>query len=504
MDYMKIKPFLIGAAVFFLFGYPATSSAAIREPAVVGTFYPADSLELTTVVQSHLAGVAPEIEIDGQILALVVPHAGLVYSGPVAACAYKLLEGKDIKRVILCGPTHQYRFQGISVFGPFITWKTPLGQVKCDNDYCDRLIRYNKNIEVIRQAHQTEHSLEVQLPYLQTVLNDFQIVPVAMGIQDNVTIEILAEALTSLKPDPGTVMIASTDWQHYRPAAEGSPMDSLGMACLENMDMARLQEYLNSGRVEMCGGGPVMSVMKAALALGADKVKILKYADSGDQSGDKSSVVGYVAAVIYKSQKDAPLSKPAAAPVPLEGKKLPDLFELNGSEKRELLKIARKTLESYLAGTGLPDFDASESLQKFGAAFVTLKKDAGLRGCIGHTSAVAPLYQTVAECAIQAATEDPRFPAVTLDELSGIKIEISVLSPMQPVQDLNEILVGRDGLMIFKGRHRGLLLPQVAGENGWDREEFLAQTCLKAQLDRQSYLAPDVVIYKFQAVIFRE
>ena len=168
---------------------------AVREPAVAGSFYPADSSQLADLVQSHLdmAGNLPEI--NGQIIALVVPHAGLAYSGKIAAYSYKLLEDKDIENVILCGPSHRFRFDGLSVFGPFVTWKTPLGSIKCNNDLCDRLINYNGKIEAYKQAHVKEHSLEVQLPYLQSVLSDFQIIPIVMGNQTEENANVLAEEI---------------------------------------------------------------------------------------------------------------------------------------------------------------------------------------------------------------------------------------------------------------------------------------------------------------------
>lgn len=500
---MKISVFITVLAVLWSSAY-----GAVREPAVAGTFYPADSAQLAQKVAGDLARVTDLPEIDGEIIALVVPHAGLEFSGGIAAYSYKLLESKKIDNVILCGPSHHYRFDGLSVYGPFITWKTPLGEVKCNTDLCDKLISSDRDIELFRQAQLKEHCLEVQLPYLQTVLGNFQIVPITMGIQSQKTIDLLAKSIVKTDKIPGTVIIASSDWQHYRPAEVGYSMDSLGMAALKNFDPESLDSYLASGQVEMCGGGPVVAVMKAARELGADKIKILKYGDSGDINGDKSSVVGYVAAVIYKSGRDDPSPQTSSissdTPTPIEGEKLPDLFELSRSDKSTLLKIARTTLEKYLAGDAVPEFEVSDNLKKFGAAFVTLTENGQLRGCIGRTTASEPLFKTVENCAIDAAISDPRFPPVTRKELGKLHIEISVLSPMQPVKSLDEIEVGRDGLMIFKGSNRGLLLPQVATDYGWDRKTFLEQTSSKAGLNKDAYKDPDAILFKFQAVIFEE
>jgi len=189
---------------------------------------------------------------------------------------------------------------------------------------------------------------------------------------------------------------------------------------------------------------------------------------------------------------------------PLEGKKLPDPFVLNASQKKELLNIARKTLESYLADGTIPEFEASDNLKKFGAAFVTLTRNGELRGCIGQTTATEPLHLNISRHAVDAAVSDPRFTPVTRAELDSLKIEISVLSPIQPVESLNEIEIGRDGLMIFKGSSRGLLLPQVATDYKWDLNTFLEQTCHKAGLPANAYKDPDVTIFRFQAVVFGE
>ena len=477
---------------------------AVREPAVAGSFYPADSLELLKMVQGHLDSVENLPEIDGQLLALIVPHAGLIYSGQIAAYGYKLLENSGIDKVILCGPSHRFSFQGLSVFGPFVNWKTPLGVVKCNNSICDKLISFDNNIEIIRQAHQQEHSLEVQLPYLQTVLDNFELIPIAMGNQDKENIDLLTKALESIDTSKNIIMIASSDWQHFRPASEGWKLDSLGLSCFENMDMDKLERHLESKEVEMCGGGPAVAVMKAAISKGADKVKILKYGNSGDITGDKSNVVGYAAVAIYRSGDQKLVTEVAKSVIGKTEKKLPHQFELSQPEKEELLDIARKSIESYLNNGFTPDFDVSDNLKKFGAAFVTLENDNQLRGCIGHTSAVEELYKTVSSCAIQAAVQDRRFPPVKPDEMKQIHIEISVMSPMQLVESFDEIEVGRDGLMIFKGQYRGLLLPQVATDYGWNRTEFLEQISRKAGLDKNAYLADDAVIYKFQAVIFGE
>jgi AmmeMemoRadiSam system protein B/AmmeMemoRadiSam system protein A len=476
----------------------------IREPAVAGSFYPSDSTRLGRLVQSQLQAAGEATMIDGEIVALIVPHAGLVYSGPIAAFGYQLLTNRRVKTAVLCGPSHRYGFRGISVYGPGIAWKTPLGRVRCHDPLCERVLANHAGANVIPQAHRQEHSLEVQLPFLQSVLDDFRIVPIVMGRQDAATIDLMTRALDEIPADSETILIAATDWQHYHPASTGWKMDSLGIACLEQLDPNRLEHYLTTGRVEACGGGPTVAVLRAAMARGANRVKILKYGDSGDITGDKSSVVSYVAAVIYRShdhEGPTPRSKSNLAP---DDVNTDTPYQLSDDEKRRLLQIARESIEVYLSEQRVPGFEAGGLLQANGAAFVTLTKNHNLRGCIGYTQAFQPLHQTVAECAVKAAVADRRFPPVTAQELPGLEIEVSVLTPLTPVAALEEIEVGRDGLVIRMAGRSGLLLPQVATEYGWNRTQFLEQTCRKAGLPLQAYRSPEAEILRFQALVFGE
>jgi AmmeMemoRadiSam system protein B len=298
---------LITVGVMFLFSSGAchraiaAEAADVRRPAVAGTFYPVDSTELAGIVKAHLAKARGIPSVDGRIVALIVPHAGLAYSGEIAATAYHLLRGRDIRTVILCGPAHRYDFEGLAIYGPGVAWKSPLGLVHCADELCRYLVDFDENIVADVKAHRSEHSLEVQLPYLQTVLSDFEIVPVTVGRQTTSSMQMAARALSSIEMDKHTIMVASTDWQHYRPASVGWKMDSLGIDCLDRLDPDRLARLLQSGRVEACGGGATVAVVKAALAQGANRIRILRYGDSGETSGDTSSVVSYVAAVIYEA-----------------------------------------------------------------------------------------------------------------------------------------------------------------------------------------------------------
>ena len=500
MKAQKLFPIMLAFATLIV----SFTQAEVRQPIVAGTFYPADSASLSEMVVSHLEQTGITDKINGEIIALIVPHAGLIYSGRIAAHSYGLLKNTPINNVILCGPSHRFGFKGVSVYGPGVNWKTPLGTVACNDDLCRRLVDYNPSIMVIKEAHINEHSLEVQLPYLQTVLPDFKIVPIVLGSQDAQSIDILANALSSLKCGLNTIMIASTDLQHYRPASEGWKMDSLVIVCLENLDTGRLEHLLATSAVKMCGGGATLAVMKAAITNGADRARLLRYGDSGDLTGDKSSVVGYLAAVLYRSPNNSKDQGTAGETPEKSTIAKSDNFYLSEASRKRLLQIARESIEYYLANKSIPKFDVTDNLRLPGAAFVTLEKNNQLRGCIGHIVAVDPLYETVATCAVQAAFGDGRFPPVHVDEIKELHIEISVLTPMQKVESLDDIKVGRDGLMIVKDARRGLILPQVAIDYELNRTEFLQHTCDKAGLPSDAYKSTDVVIYRFQALIFGE
>lgn len=241
----------------------------------------------------------------------------------------------------------------------------------------------------------------------------------------------------------------------------------------------------------MCGYGAVSATLLALKKLGADSIEILKYANSGDTTGVLGRVVGYLSAVIFKRA---------------DVKEEDEGMELTKEDKQTLLRIARKTLESYLSKREKPEFkDVSPRLKEIQGAFVTLKKEGKLRGCIGSIVGREPLYLTVRDMAIEAATADPRFPPVRYEELKDIQIEISVLSPLKRVDSSDEIILGKHGVVVKRGFHQGVFLPQVAEETGWSKEEFLSYLCAhKAGLDFDCWKDKDTQLYVFTASVFSE
>ena len=489
-----IPGLLIGLLVLFSVSQCISGETKIRKPAVAGQFYPADPAELKSMIRGFLSRVHEPI-IKDPIVGLIVPHAGYIYSGPVAVYAYKEIQGRHYDRVVIVGPSHFDYFSGASVYDG-TAYETPLGLVPVDTKFCRALAKKSERIHLSGRGHdfvpgqRGEHSLEVQLPYLQMVLGKFKLVPIVMGEQSYETCRALGRALADMIHDNKTLIIASSDLSHYHPYQEAIQLDSKVLNAIKEWDYYNLSRNLQARIWEACGGGPIVSLMIAAEYLGANEAKLLKYANSGDvPAGDKSRVVGYSAFAFVKSSKEHTMEKE---------------FSLDKKAQEVLLHIARKAVEMAVREHKVyePISGGIKSIEQDRGAFVTLKINGRLRGCIGYTAPIKPLYLTVRDVAIQAATNDPRFSPVSVEELPELEYEISVLSPFHHVRDVNEIQVGRDGLLIKKGPYVGLLLPQVPVEWGWDRETFLQQTCRKAGLPPDAWKDPEADLFRFTAFVF--
>jgi AmmeMemoRadiSam system protein A len=289
--------------------------------------------------------------------------------------------------------------------------------------------------------------------------------------------------------------IASSDLSHYHSYDKAVELDKIVLNHIERFDPEGLSRDLRNGRCEACGGGPVISIMLAAKMLRADKGRVLKYLNSGDVTGDRSRVVGYAAGVFYKTAGGTEKMK--------EEKKVGVDLGLSGEEKKTLHHIAKTVIENMAKGRPVPEFNVdSPILKENRGAFVTINKKGQLRGCIGYIEGHGPLCKTIEEMAEAAAFRDPRFMPVTEKELSDLEIEISVLTPLKKIVDVNEIEVGKHGIYIKKGWYSGLLLPQVATEYGWDRNTFLEHTCQKAGLPTNAWKEKNTEIYIFSADIF--
>lgn len=461
----------------------------VRESVIAGSWYPGEPENLKKMLQGFLENV-PESASQGQLTALISPHAGYVYSGQTAAYSYKILEKQTFDTVIVIAPSHRTRFAGVSVYdqGGF---KTPLGIMPLDNELISALKAKDSGIRFIPEAHASEHSLEIQLPFIQYLMPKAGLVPMVMGDQSLQLCQSLAKTIADTVKGKSVLLVASTDLSHFHTDKEARKLDQIVQDKVKNFDPEGLGNALASGQCEACGGGPVVAVMLAAKLLGASRIRVLKYSNSGEISGDYERVVGYLSAAIWKDAAQTPEKKGAAD------------FGLNTEDKKLLHQIVRDTIEAKCLKKPPKTYDiASSTLKELRGAFVTLHKHGQLRGCIGHIVAHFPLAETISKMATAAAFEDPRFSPVTAEELKDLEIEISVLTPFQKISNVEEIKVGVHGLYMKKGFHSGLLLPQVATEYKWDRKTFLEQTCRKAGLPGDAWKERDMEIYVFSADIF--
>lgn len=480
----------------------ADKKTLVREPVVNGQFYEGNPERLKRDIKKYLDS-APEIKIEGDLIGFVEPHAGYIYSAPVAAYGYKQLIGKKYQTVIVMAPSHRYPFSGVSVMKEGI-YRTPLGDVPVDSDLAEKICKYKpEEIRYVPQADAYEHSLEVQVPFLQETLESgWKIVPIVFGDADPETSKMVAEAILPHFDPTKHLMIASSDMSHYHPYQAACDMDKPALEKVEKLDIVGLWDGYSKRKLEFCGIGPVMTLMMYTKHWGG-KAKILKYANSGDTAGDKRQVVGY-GCVAFSVEPGRIKTVESKAESKVEDKVD---FTVTEEEKKMLLAMARKTLEEKLINGKDVEFnEPSELLDRELGLFVTLRlKNGDLRGCIGHCFPVKKLRYALPELALASALNDPRFRPVRKDELKDIKIEISLLSPMRFIKDYNEIKIPGHGVYVKKGFHAGVFLPQVAEETGWDRETFMAHLCRdKAGLPPDEWKKPNVELYVFTVIKFEE
>ena len=467
----------------------------IREPVIAGTWYPGHPDVLSKTIRRYLADAKKE-KIEGKMIALVAPHAGYQYSGAVAASAYKLVEGRTFETVVVLAPSHHALFKGASLYdrGGF---RTPLGVVPIDVELSKKMMEKQKFIQFLPEAHAQEHSLEIQLPFLQTALNPFKLIPIVMeSYWSWETCQSLATAIAETVRGKNVLLVASSDLSHFHSYNKAVALDKIVLSHIERFDAEGLSRDLKGDRCEACGGGPIVTIMLAAKALGAVNGKVLKYLNSGDVTGDKSRVVGYGSGVFYAAAGEVGKMKE-------EKRKAGVDLGLNEQEKKTLHEIVKTVVESKARKKTVPEFKVdTPALKENRGAFVTITKKGQLRGCIGYIEGRGPLHKTIEEMAEAAAFRDPRFSPVGEKELPDLEYEISVLTPLRRITDVGEIEVGKHGIYIKRGWNSGLLLPQVATEYAWDRQTFLEHTCQKAGLPTNAWKDKTAEIYIFSADIF--
>ena len=272
----------------------------IRKSVIAGTWYPGSPKVLLADIENFFQN-APDVTVDGSIRGLIVPHAGYIYSGQIAAIAYKIMKKETFDAVLVLGPSHRALFHGVSIYNKG-GYETPLGMVPVDVTLANDIMVQSETISYIPAAHSQEHSLEIQLPFLQVALGKFHFVPLVMGEQDRETCENLAESIVNAIHGRNVLMVGSTDLSHFHTYEQAVKLDSVVIKRIEKMDGRGLLEDLEKNLCEACGGGPAAVTMMVSEKLGANRAKLLKYANSGDVTGDRSSVVGYTSAVFYKSR----------------------------------------------------------------------------------------------------------------------------------------------------------------------------------------------------------
>lgn len=504
-------------------GKPAAApeTKRIRRAQVAGSWYPGDKEHLAAVVDAMLAD-ARASKLDGRIAALVSPHAGYRFSGKAAAAGYALLRGQDIRRVIVLAISHHLPLRGVSV--PDVThFETPLGLIPLDAAAVGRL-RRSTLVDSVDRAELEEHSLEMQLPLLQRVLGPFTLVPILVGdMRDAEQTELVATLAEVV--DGHTLVVASSDFTHrgenygYEvPPGKGSIQERLARvddASVEHILKLRrrgLLDHAAKSGTTICGLQPIALLLELLSRFPGMRGHVVSRFTSGDVTSDWSSSVTYVDVAFTGKWPERSKLEDARA----GGEKM---FPLSDDDRATLLKLARASLEASVQKRAFDPtvkkaVPVTPSLARKAGAFVTLKckmSDDGrcigrgddLRGCVGTIEPTDSAYDTVARRAASAALEDARFPhPVSPDELPFITIEISVLTPPEPVKSAADIVIGKHGIILAAGWNRATFLPQVAPEQGWDRETTLRHLSRKAGLPDDGWKRAEFKVY--EAIVFGE
>ena len=462
----------------------------VRRATQAGRFYDANAERLGREVDGYLARHEGDAQYEA-LAALIVPHAGYYFSGNVAAAAYRAIpDGKQYKRIFLLGPSHHEWLNGASVNTEADGYETPLGEVKVDRETAQALAAEGDVMTYRPEAHDREHCLEVQLPFLQRRLKVVPpIVPIIISTNDLNRLKAIAERLKPYFNDEN-LFIVSSDFSHYPKYEDACEVDAKTGRAIESGNVKTfidtLEANANSGirnlATSACG-----ELAIATLMLMMDRgyeVKHLLYQNSGDiDDYDHSRVVGYHAFAIVRGE--------------VQG------FTLGDEEKQALKRIVYESIKAKLDGrrTRLSGDALPPALNERCGAFVSLHKHGRLRGCIGHFGEDTPLYEIVAEMARAAAFEDPRFMPLERQELDEVDIELSVLTPMRRISSINEFELHRHGIYIRKGFRSGTFLPQVADEVNWTKEEFLGHCSQdKAGLGWDGWR--DAELYVYEAIVF--
>ncbi len=471
-------------------------SQNIRPAKVAGSFYPADKDKFLQTIRTALNGAGP-FHHDGQVLAVMAPHAGYMYSAAIAAHAYQALATAEFDTLVIIGHDFGRNAPGITAIFPSCSaFDTPLGPVSVDVDYIQALRKGRGDFIVHDGVHAQEHTIEIHLPFIKHLKPNVKIVPILFGEVSAERCVRLADALQACAGERNVMILASTDLSHYPNYNDAKSLDEKTLELVTTMDLKGLAERqagkgvnAPNTQIALCAMGGVGTAMVWAARKGADAAPLLAKGNSGDvKGGDLNRVVGYGAVAFVRTGKGAPFAPEAAltvdksttssAAITSKCEKTAPEFSLSAAVQKELLDIARSRLAADVEDKSwrrtLPP--TMPELQEKAAVFVTLTRHGRLRGCIGTTAPVYPLAKAVSELAHSAAFEDTRFTPLTKEELADTHIEISVLSPLKAVTSADEIVPFKHGVVIRANRRSGLFLPQV-WEQIPNKEQFLSILC---------------------------
>jgi MEMO1 family protein len=501
----------IPAVAFLVGNKDASSRGRVRPPALAGSWYPESRAMLTLFARHIERSAAGAPALQSKPVALVVPHAGWQYSGLGAAAAFRSLRPGDFERVVVMAPSHYGAFSGYSV-DDARAYKTPLGEIPICADGVKALLGGDL-ARTVAGVQDREHALEIELPFLQTNLKRFRLVPVLVG-QTSASQEKEFAARLATLDDGKTLFVFSSDFTHYGPRFDYTPFgssagaakdkiraqDGQAASLLAKLDAAGFRSFLDRTGATICGrhGLSTMAELIPRIAPDARPVLLAHYS-SGDLAEGRadSSAVDYVAMAFVRGEppEGAPLSGP-----PPSRAVTPESPAVTSEIGSRLVRVARATLETELTGTdaldkALAEFPSDAEWGRLQATFVTLNRarpeevsaEGRLRGCIGQVEPTYPLYAAVVHAAVSAALNDTRFSPVAARELPGLEVEVTVLTPPRPVASWKEIRIGTHGIVLEKSGHRALFLPQVAVEQRWNVEQMLGALTRKAGLAENAW-----------------
>ncbi len=432
----------------------------IRQPVVAGQFYPSSPSQLKTMIE----GFVDEKAVKEEVIGLVSPHAGYIYSGAVVGAVMSRIKFKDT--FIIMGPNHTGSGRPFSIMTEG-TWKMPLGEVKIDSELGKQILATSSYLQEDFVAHQSEHSIEVQIPFLQHFKKDVRIVPIILAYAGGATYKEIGREIAKAIKDSNkeVVIIASSDMTHYEPQESAKKKDSQAIEAILGLNEDELLKRVRELDISMCGYAPAVSLISAAKELGTTGAELVKYQTSGDTSGDYSSVVGY-AGIIIKGIQMSPLTR-----------------------------LAKETVETYVKEGKVPEPppELTPEMKERAGVFVSIHKLGELRGCIGTFE---PQKDNVAEeviyNAISSATRDPRFLPITPSELKDLDYSVDVLTKPEPIKSQDQLDPKRYGVIVECGWRRGLLLPDLEGVDTVDEQIYICR--------QKAGIAPDepIKLYRFE------